>query len=348
MNARFTLSSLVRDNILDLVPYSSARMEYSGTQAVLLDANENPFDTGYNRYPDPLQRKLKSLISVLKAVPENNIFLGNGSDEAIDLLVRIFCNPGKDHILTMDPSYGMYEVCARIQDAGVRKIPLDRNFASDLSTIMNMTDERSKIIFLCSPNNPTGNVFSPAIVYPLLDKFPGLVVIDEAYQDFSSFPGFLPDLLQRPNLVILQTFSKAWGQAGIRLGMAFASEEIITLLNKVKYPYNLNNLTIQYAVQLTGHVEEKGAWVDTIRKQRQWLTEQLSLLRMVTKVFPSEANFLLVRFTDHARVFEWLRDHKIIVRDRSTSRHCEGCLRITVGTPEENKILVNCIKEIDK
>ena len=337
------IEALVRPNILRLKPYSSARHEFSGEASVFLDANENPFDTGLNRYPDPLQWKLKERISTLKGITPDHIFLGNGSDEVIDLLLRIFCEPGIDHIITLPPTYGMYQVCADISNVEIREVPLTPAFQPDISAIEAATDSHSKILFLCSPNNPSGNSFQPGLVKNILDIFPGLVVVDEAYIDFASHAGFLPVLHQYPRLVVMQTFSKAWGLAGIRLGMAFASTPIIQLLNKVKPPYNINQLTQEKALGALDHPEEQQAWVKTLLVQRTLLQQHLSGLEYVTRIFPSDANFLLVKMNDPKGVYAHLVKDGIIVRDRSNVLLCDGCLRITVGTPQENERLLEAL-----
>lgn len=337
------IEALVRPNILRLKPYSSARHEFSGEASVFLDANENPFDTGLNRYPDPLQWALKEKISALKAIAPENIFLGNGSDEVIDLLLRIFCEPGVDHILTLPPTYGMYQVCADISNVGIKEVPLTSAFQPDISAIAAATDAHSKLLFLCTPNNPSGNSFHPELVKTILETFPGLVIIDEAYIDFASHPGYLAMLDQFPRLVVMQTFSKAWGLAGIRLGMAFASIPIIQLLNKVKPPYNINQLTQEKALEVLGKPSQQQEWVKTLLVQRTLLQQHLSGLEYVTRIFPSDANFLLVKMNDPKGVYAHLVKEGIIVRDRSNVLLCEGCLRITVGTPQENERLLEAL-----
>lgn len=334
---------LVRENILRLTPYSSARSEYKGAAEVFLDANESPFDTGLNRYPDPLQWKLKEKIGVMKGVPKEQIFLGNGSDEVIDLLIRIFCRPGEDHLVILPPTYGMYKVAADIAGVKVREIPLTARFQPDVDAILSDADHRSKILFLCSPNNPTGNSFEKEQIDRLVRDFPGIVLIDEAYIDFSSRESCLSLLSQNPRLVVMQTLSKAWGLAGLRLGMAFASEEIIELFNKVKPPYNINQLTQEQALLALGKVKQKDEWVRSILGQRAALQQSLAGLDFVQVVHPSDANFLLVRMDDPEGVYRYLVGEKIIVRDRSNVRLCEGCLRITVGTPAENDRLFRAL-----
>ncbi|MFP4059765.1 MAG: histidinol-phosphate transaminase [Bacteroidota bacterium] len=341
------VNKLLRDNIRKLKPYSSAREEYTGNEAVFLDANENPYNIPLNRYPDPLQKGLKKAISAIKNVSEENIFLGNGSDEAIDLLIRIFCEPGIDNVLGVDPSYGMYEVCAAINNVEYRKVLLTGNFQPDVGKITQVADENSKLLFLCSPNNPTGNLFDENIVKSLLETFRGVVVIDEAYIDFAEREGFAGRLEQYENLVVLQTFSKAWGLAGIRLGMAFASPEIIKYLSNIKYPYNVNILTQEKALEELKDTRKKDDWVKEILKQREWLMHELQRLDIVRKVFPSDANFFLIRVKEPQVIYDFLVDRKIIIRDRSKVSLCEGCLRITVGTPEENELLVKALVEFE-
>lgn len=337
---------LVRPNIRDLKPYSSARSEYKGVADVFLDANENPFETGLNRYPDPLQWKLKAEIEKLKGVDTKHIFLGNGSDEVIDLLIRIFCEPGRDHIVTLPPTYGMYQVSADIANVAVRKIPLLKNFQPDVEAVLAEADEHSKLLFLCSPNNPTGNAFSQDRIKTLTEGFPGIVVIDEAYIDFSAQPSGLAMLEEHPNLVVMQTFSKAWGLAGIRLGMAFAHETIIELLNKVKPPYNINQLTQQAALEALQNRAQQEAWVTTILSQRALLQQHLMALDYVERIYPSDANFLLAKVPDPNGLYQYLIDRKIIVRNRSQVLLCEGCLRITVGRPDENERLFEALRTV--
>ena len=340
------LNNLIRQNIKALKPYSSARDEFTGEAQVFLDANENPFNQPYNRYPDPLQRKLKEKISAIKDVPPGQIFLGNGSDEPIDLLIRVFCEPGTDNIVLPDPTYGMYEVAAGINNVEFRKIALDKNFQLDVEGLLNAADQHTKLIFLCSPNNPTGNSLDRTSIISILENFGGIVVLDEAYIDFVAGKSFLPVLSQYKNLVILQTFSKAWGMAGIRLGMAFADPEIIGVLNKVKYPYNLSILTQEKALELLGNAPRKDAWVEELLKERDRLEAGLAQLPAAGKVYPSDANFVLVKIADARKVYESLVGKGIIVRDRSKVRLCDNCLRITVGTREENDILVETLKTI--
>ncbi len=334
------LKSLIRLNIQNLKPYSSARDEYSGAEAVFLDANENPFNAPYNRYPDPYQRKLKAEISKIKGVSENEIFLGNGSDEPIDLLYRVFCEPGKDNVGMIDPSYGMYQVAADINNIEIRKVLLTNDFQLDVDALLKAVDENSKLLFICSPNNPTGNCFEQDDIIALIKGFDGIVVLDEAYIDFAPEQSLLSKLNDYPNLVILQTFSKAWGMAGLRLGMAFASAEITSVLSHVKYPYNINMLTQQKAYELIQNLEQKNEWVELLIKERGLLAEKLNEFSFITKIYPTDANFILVK-ADNARViYEFLVEEQVIIRDRSKVVLCNDCLRMTVGSPAENEELL--------
>src|SRR5512133_2011202 len=339
----FDIKRLVRQNIGTLTPYSSARDEYKGEEAVFLDANENPFNDPLNRYPDPQQRKLKIRISEIKQVPKECIFLGNGSDEAIDLLMRAFCDPGVDNIISIKPTYGMYKVCADINNVGFREILLKSDFQADTEGLLASADGKSKIMFLCSPNNPTSNSLNRPDIIRLLEGFPGLVVVDEAYIDFSASGSLIPLLSDYKNLVILQTFSKAWGMAGIRLGLAFASKEIIDILTKIKYPYNINVLTQRVALDNLADTAKKNEWIRKILEQREFLKRQLAKLPMVKHILPSDANFLMVKFDNPQEVFSYLVCEKIIVRDRSRVSLCEGYLRITVGSENENKMLLEAL-----
>lgn len=338
------IEKLLRKNIADLVPYSSARDEYSGDDAVFLDANENPFYTGVNRYPDPLQQKLKVRIGQIKNVHFENIFLGNGSDEPIDLLIRAFCEPKRDNIVGFKPSYGMYRVCADINNVEYREAILTPQFQLDKEALFNLVDDKTKLLFLCSPNNPTSNsLHSEDIIY-MLDNFEGIVVLDEAYIDFSTQKSFLDKINSYPNLVVLQTFSKAWGMAGIRLGMAFGSRELIGVLNKIKFPYNVNVLTQKFALERLETEDEKADWVKMILVEREKLRLELNNLDIVDTILPSDANFLMVRFADAKRVFKYLMGMSIILRDRTKVPLCEGCLRITIGTTQENEELLQALK----
>ncbi len=338
------LEKYIRKNIFDLKPYSSARDEFSGEAMVFLDANENPFNEPYNRYPDPLQRKLKVRIAELKGVFPGSIFLGNGSDEAIDLLIRAFCEPGIHNIVQIEPTYGMYQVAAGINNVEVKRVLLTDNYQLDASKLLGEVDNKTRIVFLCSPNNPTGNALDIGEILKVLKGFNGPVVVDEAYIDFASGLSFLPRLHEFSNLIILQTFSKAWGMAGIRLGMAFASPEIIAVLNKIKYPYNLNILTQQKALELLEMAGEMQRWVGTLLDERHKLALALKEISFVEKVWPSDANFLLVKMKNVRKVYEFLVEKGIIVRDRSKVILCEDSLRITVGLAEENKALLEALK----
>lgn len=343
-----TIASLVRPNIKALQPYSSARSEFKGSAEIFIDANENPFETGLNRYPDPLQWKLKEKISPLNPLPKENIFLGNGSDEVIDLLIRIFCEPRVDHIITVPPTYGMYKVSASIADIAVKEVLLTEDFQPSVNAILAATTAQSKILFLCSPNNPTGNDMQPDLVMELLEKFPGIVVVDEAYIDFSSQKSFNHYIDQYPNLVVTQTFSKAWGLAGIRLGMAFASKEIIHYFNKVKPPYNVNQLTQKAALEALNDTKTRTDWVFAILRERGKLATHLAAFPFVQKVYPSDANFLMAKVDEPLALYQYLVTKGIIIRDRSTVPLCEGCLRFTVGRPEENKQLLAALKAYKK
>lgn len=340
-----TLKELTRPNIWALKPYSSARDEYNGVAAsVFLDANENPYNLPHNRYPDPLQRDLKAELTRIKQVKAENIFLGNGSDEAIDLVFRAFCEPGVDNVVAIDPTYGMYKVCADVNNVEYRKVLLDDAFQFTADALLAATDEHTKLIFLCSPNNPTGNDLLRTEIEKTLAAFSGLVIIDEAYNDFSSAPSFLQQLDKYPNLVVFQTFSKAWGCAAIRLGMAFASEEIISIFNKIKYPYNVNQLTQQQALSMLQRYDEIEGWVKELIAERGRLMDAFFSLTCVKEIFPSDANFFLARVTDAGAIYNYLVAKGIIVRNRSSISLCGNCLRVTVGTPAENKTLLEALQ----
>ncbi|MBS1916998.1 MAG: histidinol-phosphate transaminase [Bacteroidetes bacterium] len=345
----FQLESLLRDNIKKLVPYSSARDEFKGEAKVFLDANENsigsPLTKWYNRYPDPLQWKVKEAISKIKGVPPQHIFLGNGSDECIDVLFRAFCVPGKDNVIINPPTYGMYEVSANINDIEIRRAKLLDDFQLDLVHLENLVDEHTKIIWICSPNNPTANSLNREDIEIVLNNFNGLVVIDEAYINFSKHRSFIQELSDYPTLVVMQTFSKAWGLAGLRLGMAFASEAIIEVMNKVKPPYNINQSTQELALKALDEVEQVNDMIRLIVKMREELSSELTKISVVKQVYPSDANFLLVKVTDARKIYEHLLQHEIVVRDRSKVELCEGCLRITVGTENENKELITALQQ---
>jgi len=339
------LDKLLRNNIRSLQPYSCARDEFKGEASVYLDANENPYNAPFNRYPDPLQWEVKEQITRVKGVPAENIFLGNGSDEPIDLLFRAFCEPRIDNVVAIEPTYGMYKVSANINDVEYRKVLLDENFQFSADKLLDATNLYTKIIWLCSPNNPTGNSLDRAEIIKLLTSFEGIVVLDEAYIDFASEGSFSEMLSHYPNLVILQTFSKAWGSAAIRLGMAFASTEIIAVLNKIKYPYNINILTQKQALLALKNDAQVKQWVKTLLAERAVLVEALQKLPIVQHIYPTDANFVLVRVDDANALYHYLVDKSIIVRNRNTVSLCLGCVRITVGTPEENQILLEELKK---
>ncbi len=339
-----SIKSLIRKNIRELIPYSSARDEYSGEGAVLLDANESPYNEPFNRYPDPVQMVLKEKISEIISTPVERIFLGNGSDEAIDLLIRIFCEPGTDRIIIIDPSYGMYKVCADINNVSVDFVSLNRDFSLDAERLLAAVREETKMIFLCSPNNPSANLLGEAEIARILSEFKGMVVLDEAYVDFCGADGMLPLQGNYSNLIILRTLSKAWGLAGIRLGMALADPEVIQFMNRVKYPYNVNYLTQVKALEMLGSTASREKWVEEILAERKKLEAALEEIHYVLKIFPSDANFLLVRVEDPDGLYAFLYEQGVIVRNRSRLTHCEGCLRITVGTPDENIRLIELMK----
>ncbi|MCK9423957.1 MAG: histidinol-phosphate transaminase [Bacteroidales bacterium] len=350
----FDLDRFIRENIKNLIPYASARSEHSRKDEVFLDANENSmgdfstmvegFHPGMNRYPDPFQKVLKEKISGVKGVPTGNIFIGNGSDEAIDLIFRIFCSPGKDRVIICPPTYGMYEVIANINDVRVCKVNLDSRFQPDSKTIMESIDGQTKLIFLCSPNNPSGNLVNREIINRLAASFNGILVVDEAYIDFSGEKSLVEDLYSRPNVIILQTLSKAWAMAGLRIGMAFASKPIIDLFNKVKPPYNISTASQIMAIKALNNVGIKNQWLRTILIERDRLSCELSRISYVIRIYPSDANYILVRFSDHNQVYKALLENKIVVRDRSSYPGCEGCLRITIGTREENDRVLETLK----
>ncbi len=334
------LKDLVRKNIWELKPYSCARDEFKGEASVYLDANENPYGAPYNRYPDPRQIALKEKISKIKGVPADQIMLGNGSDEPIDLIYRIFCEPGVDNVVAIEPTYGMYGVCADVNNVEYRAIKLDDKFDINGRETITAVDEHTKVMWFCSPNNPTGNLLTRNKLAFMCYNFPGIVVIDEAYADFSSQESWLKTLNQFPNLIVLQTFSKAWGMASVRCGMAFASKQIIELFNKVKYPYNINLLTQQFVSERLDHEDEMKQQVQQILAERSRMAEELQKLDCVETVYPSEANFLLVKVDDAELRYDQLMMSGVIVRNRNKVQLCEGCLRITIGTPEENKELL--------
>lgn len=339
------LKELVRPNIWALEPYSSARDEYSGVEAsIFLDANENPFNAPNNRYPDPLQKELKKRISSVKNVAPQNIFLGNGSDEPIDLVFRAFCTPGKDNVVAIAPTYGMYQVCADINDVEYRKVLLDENFQFKAENLLNATDENTKLIFICSPNNPTGNSLCREEIETVLNEFQGIVILDEAYADFSDNPSFASELSLYPNLIILQTFSKAWGCAAIRLGMAFASDEIVQLLSKIKYPYNINRLTQEEAIRMTEKHYQVKEWVKTLKSERERLISEFGKLDCCKHIYPTDANFFLAKVSDAKAIYGYLVEKGIIVRNRTSVILCENCLRVTIGTRPENDGLLEALR----
>lgn len=339
------LESLVRKNILALKPYSCARDEFKGRDAhVFLDANESAYNSPFNRYPDPLQEQLKQTISQIKGVPTENIFLGNGSDEAIDLVYRIFCEPRIDNVVAIDPTYGMYKVCADINDVEYRPVLLSPNYALSADALLQACDEHTKVIWICTPNNPTGNDMDRGELQKILTTFKGIVVIDEAYGDFSDLKPMRSFLKYFPRMIVLNTFSKAWASAAIRLGMAFASEEIIALFNKVKYPYNVNMLTQQAAQELLSQMVRLDRWTNEVRHERAQMIPCLMELPIVKQVYQSSANFLLVRVTDADAIYAYLVDNGIIVRNRNRVTMCQNALRITIGSKEENNELLGALR----
>ena len=339
------LKELTRENIWNLAPYSCARNEFSGRNAkVYLDANENPYNGPLNRYPDPLQLDVKKQLAKVKGVAEDCIFLGNGSDEAIDLMYRCFPEPKVDNVVAMDPTYGMYKVCADINDVEYRTVSLNEDFSLNADNIIAACDNHTKVIWLCSPNNPTGNALDRGAIEKILKDFEGLVVVDEAYCDFSSQKPFRTELSKYPNIVVLNTMSKAWGSAGIRLGMAFASKDIIDILNKVKYPYNVNALTQREALELLADPYEVDKWVRTILLERSRVVDAIKVLPICRKVYPTDANFVLVEVDDARKTYEYLVDRGIIVRNRNSVHLCNGCLRITIGTKTENQELLAALR----
>ncbi len=343
------ISLLLRENIKKLVPYASARDEFSGSAHIFLDANENslgsPLSLSFNRYPDPHQVRLKGRLTEIKGVPPQHIFIGNGSDECIDLLYRAFCNPGVDNVIIHPPTYGMYEVSAHINDVEVRRAPLKDNFEIDLEFIESLVDQRTKIIWICSPNNPTGNAFDRRDIETILNNFDGLIVIDEAYINFSRQQSFIRELTEYPNLVILQTLSKAWGLAGLRVGMAFAGEPVIDVMNKIKPPYNIGQATQEIVLRALEETSSVNEMIVEIVRMRNELAEKIGRLSAVLNVYPSEANFLLVKIKNARRVYENLLSQGIVVRDRSSSPGCSDCLRITVGTKEQNDKLLDTLSQ---
>ncbi len=340
------LKELVRPNIWSLAPYSSARNEYSGHKAhVFLDANENPYNKPYNRYPDPLQTDLKARIAKIKGVDASRIFLGNGSDEAIDLVYRVFCEPGSDNVVAIEPTYGMYKVCADINNVEYRKVLLDEHYQLSATKLLAACDENTKVVWLCSPNNPTGNNLDRSEIETVVKESQCIVVIDEAYADFSENRSFRKDLALYPNLIVLNTFSKAWGCAALRLGMAFASAEIIELFNKVKYPYNINLLTQEQADKILDRRFEVEDWVRLLLQERAKVMKAFAELPICKKVYPSDANFFLALVTDAQAVYDYLVEKGIIVRNRTRVELCNNCLRITIGTKSENIELLSALRQ---
>lgn len=343
----FNLENIVRPNVLKMKAYSSARDEFKGAASVFIDANENNLGSlageGYNRYPDPHQKKLKEKIADIKGLSPKQIFLGNGSDEAIDLLFRMVCRPGQDSMLHLPPTYGMYEVSANLNEVQLDAVQLTPDFQIPVLEVLRQVKDTTKLIFICSPNNPTGNLIEPESIETLLDNFDGLVVVDEAYIDFADVPSWSTRLAEYPNLVILQTFSKAWGMAGLRLGMAFASEEIIALLDKIKPPYNINEATQELALKALEQTEQLAYMIEEIVQEREMLVQALPSLDAVEKVYPSDANFLLVKVKEANQLYSYLLEQGIVVRNRSSLPGCESCLRISVGTVDENQLLFQAI-----
>lgn len=341
-----SLKQLTRPNIWALAPYSSARDEYSGHDAhVFLDANECPYNAPLNRYPDPLQRELKERISQVKGIPAANIFLGNGSDEPIDLLYRCFCSPGSDNVVAISPTYGMYRVCADINDVEYRPVPLDDYYQMNADRMLQATDDHTKLIWICSPNNPTGNSFDRNEMLRVVEAFQGIVVIDEAYSDFSRQRPLRHEILHHPNMVVLNTMSKAWASAAIRLGMAFASKDIIAILNKVKYPYNVNLLTQQQAMKTLSDTSDIERWLQMIIQERSHTIEAFRQLPVCKEVYPTDANFFLARVTDAQRIYDYLVERGIIVRNRTRVELCRDCLRVTIGTRTENTELLGALRQ---
>ena len=344
----FNIDSLVRENIKSLKPYSSARTEYSGDASVFLDANENsygsPLDENFNRYPDPLQWELKEALSKIKGMPPKNIFVGNGSDEVIDLAFRIFCEPASDNVIICPPTYGMYKVCANINNVTVKEINLTLDFQLDVDRILEQIDSRTKLLFICSPNNPTGNNLNRTDIETLLNNFSGILIIDEAYINYSKQKTFLQELTEYENLLVMQTLSKAWGLAALRLGLAFASEKIIDLFNRVKPPYNINLASQQLGIKALEGINEVNANIKTTVVQRELMEQGLMKIDFIEKIYPSDANFILIKTKNADKLYQYLSGKKIIVRNRSRESLCENCIRVTVGTPMENMTLIEALK----
>ena len=341
-----TLQELIRPTIWSLAPYSCARNEFTGEASVFLDANENPYNQPFNRYPDPLQVQLKEKIAALKEVRPTQIMLGVGSDEPIDLIFRIFCEPAQDNVVAINPTYGMYGVCADINNVAYKQVNLNDDFSLDAQNVLDACDANTKVIFLCSPNNPTGNSLERSEIEKIVTGFDGIVVIDEAYIDFSNEPSWLASLNAYPNIIVLQTFSKAWGMAALRCGMAFASEDIIAFFNKVKYPYNLNLLTQEAVLKQVEAVEQKNKWVETLLAERSKMIANLQNLPLVNHIYPTDANFVLVKVDDANKTYNYLVNKGIIVRNRNSVTLCQGCLRITIGTPQENQELLTALAQM--
>jgi histidinol-phosphate aminotransferase len=354
----FDLDKLIRDNIKNLTPYSSARHEFTGKASVFLDANENAFGSPlssskaatlvrYNRYPDPLQWQLKFQLAKIKGVPAENIFIGNGSDEIIDLAYRIFCNPGKDNVIVCPPTYGMYEVSANINDVEIKKVNLTEDFQLNVESILNAVDDNTKLLFICSPNNPTGNNMNRSDIEMLLNSFSGIIIIDEAYINYSKQKTFIQELTEYPNLIVMQTLSKAWGLAALRLGLCYASLDIIDIFNKVKPPYNVNEASQQIGLEALQDTATVNNWIKQVVEQKTVLINEIQQLSFVEKIYPSDANFILVKVKDANKLYDYLSGNEVIVRNRSKDVHCENCLRITIGTPEEIKVLIKLLNSYE-
>lgn len=343
----FNLNNLVRENIKVLKPYSSARHEFTGKASVFLDANENafgsPMEENFNRYPDPLQWQVKFQLARIKGVPAENIFIGNGSDEVIDLAYRIFCNPKTDNVIVCPPTYGMYQVSADINDVPVKKVPLTKDFQLDVDGILNAVDANTKLLFICSPNNPTGNNMNRNDVETVLNNFKGIVIIDEAYINYSRQKTFIQELTEYPNLIVMQTLSKAWGLAALRMGIAFASMDIIDLFNKVKPPYNINEASQQLALEGLQNTQQVNDWIKTVVHEKENIITGLSRLSFVKHIYPSDANFILVKVTDADGVYNFLAQNGIVIRNRTKEVMCENCVRITIGTETENSLLIKTL-----
>ena len=349
---KHNLNSLVRENIKNLQPYSAARHEFTGIASIFLDANENaygsPTDEKYNRYPDPLQLELKTAIAKIKGVKTENIFIGNGSDEVIDIAYRTFCTPQKDNVIICPPTYGMYKVSANINDVAIKTVNLTTDFQLNTEGIIRETDSNTKLLFICSPNNPTGNNMNRADIIYLLENFSGIIIIDEAYINFSKQNSFIEELSAYPNLIVMQTLSKAWGLAALRVGICFASEAIINIFNKVKPPYNINEASQQIALQALQNTEKVNNWVEEINIEKEILTTELLQFTFVKKIYPSNANFILVKMEDGDDVYQHLTKNEIVVRNRNKELQCENCLRITIGTKIENEKLISTLKKYSK